>query len=99
MDEEVRRNHSSANYQSSDEKHMIPEKSDLSRLTPLVMVLTIPLWRVLAPPAVSRSAEIKLKKRRRMVQPDIGATAYAATPSSTPTASPSEDERRLQDVN
>jgi hypothetical protein len=28
----------------------IPEKSDLSRFTPLVIVFTIPLCRVLAPP-------------------------------------------------
>lgn len=31
----------------------VPEKSDLSRLTPLVMVFTIPLCKVLAPPVTA----------------------------------------------
>lgn len=44
----------------------IPEKSDLSKLTPLVIVFTIPLCKVLAPPVSKTLQHLPVATNHRM---------------------------------
>lgn len=50
---------SSGYYALCSHHNDAPEKSDLSRLTPLVMVFTIPLCKVLAPPVTAIGAMLE----------------------------------------